>query len=62
MLTCRKEPHKILTAATKHHRLHSVMQCQIFMHSPWFHPIVYHVPTITLMKVDGRRPKSVLKL
>jgi hypothetical protein len=44
------------------HRLNSIMQCQLPMHSPLLCPIIQHVPTIMMMKVDGRCPKSVLKL
>lgn len=32
------------------------------MQSPWFHPILQHVPTIIIMKVDGKCPKSILTL
>jgi len=44
------------------HILNSIIEFQLPLQSPWLHPVVQHVPTITMMKVDGIYPKSVQKL
>jgi len=44
------------------HRLNSIMECHLPIQSPFRHSFLQHVPTVLMMKLDGRYPKSVLKL